>query len=226
MAIKTFIFKNTTDSNLNVNDLSGVRLPASGIVNVTEMFTNYTIYESLDLKTVISGGQMIINDGVEDLSVYDALIYCSYETPIDQIPGLEFNDNEGTYSIIIDDVEYNSVTVFRALTDTPSTYSGSRDQILYVNSSVSGVNFRPKYHEDYYVEYTYSGIRVVQEDIWENNTKTKKIMSKVMQRSGGRVSQVTKYIYDYDTGTEIISTAVSTPTMVNGKVTKIDKIKN
>jgi len=225
MAIKTFIFKNTTDGYFSIDDLSGIRLPASGTVNVTEMFANYTIYESLDLKAAISGTQIIINDGISDLSVEAGLIYCNYETPLSDIPGIDINIDDGTYLITVDGVDYVPISRFEVLIDTPPTYSGSRDEILYVGSSVSGVKFRPQYHEDYYVEYTYSGIRVAQEDTWEDDTKVKKVSSKVIQRSGGRVSQVTKYVYDYDTGTEIVSTAVSTPTMVNGKVTKIDKIK-
>ena len=141
MAIKTFIFKNTTDANLNIADLSGIRLSASGTVDVTEMFTNYVLYESSDLKTVISGGQMVINDGTADLSIEDALIYCSYETPITEVPGVMFNTENGTYSIVVGGNEYASVTEFSKLTDTPTTYSGHGDKYLKVTTTESGIEF-------------------------------------------------------------------------------------
>ena len=141
MAIKTFIFKNTTDANLSIDDLSGVRLPASGTVDVTEMFTNYVLYESADLKTVISGEQLVINDGTADLSAEDALIYCSYEIPIEDILGTNFNTEDGTYTMEIAGDVYVSVSKFDKLVDTPNTYSGCARHDVRVNSDASGLEF-------------------------------------------------------------------------------------
>ena len=141
MAIKTFIFKNTTDGYFSIDDLSGVRLPASGTVDVTDMFTNYTIYESLDLKSAISGTQIIVNNGTNDLDVEDGLIYCSYETPVEDLPGLHYDIDNGTYSIVIDGVAYEPVTTFTKLTDTPTTYSGEAGKYLRVLTTESGIEF-------------------------------------------------------------------------------------
>ena len=141
MAIKTFIFKNNTDGQLIISDLSGITMQQGDVMNVTDMYANYTLYESLDLKTAISGSQLIINDGTSDLNIEDALIYCSYDTPISQIPGMNINSSDGTYSITVEGDTYVSVSRFLCLEDTPCTFSGQGEYNVRVKPDESGLEF-------------------------------------------------------------------------------------
>jgi len=69
----TIIAKNNTASEIRLNDLGGKRIPVSGEVTLTDTLPKYEIYESADLDTEITAGNVILNDGSTDLSATTAV---------------------------------------------------------------------------------------------------------------------------------------------------------
>ncbi len=71
----TIIAKNQTINNIIINDMDGLIIPGNEQINLTDDFQLDYIYESEDLITSINSGDIIINDGTNDLSIPDALIF-------------------------------------------------------------------------------------------------------------------------------------------------------
>ena len=223
---------NITFSDIQLSDLSGLIVPASGTIDVTELFPFRRLCDSqdLDYQLTNSGVMLVINDGY--ITNEDARTYLNHKDathivgkPVDYSQPMT---NTARYLKFLPDedkFQIEGVSFFDLDDVLATTYSGSSDRAMYVSSTASGISFRPKYREDVYTEYTYDGLRIIQEDTWEDATKAKQIASKVIQRTDGLVTQVTKYVYDYDTGTEIVGTLVSTPTRSNNRVTSITKTK-
>lgn len=69
------VVKNDTSHDVRIADLGGVTLPVSGSRDLYDIFTLTEITESDDLKTHVTSGGIIINDGVDDLSITNALKY-------------------------------------------------------------------------------------------------------------------------------------------------------
>ncbi len=75
----TVIAKNTTTLDMILEDL-GIIIPGSSIIDLTETYDFYEITSSKSLKTQISNGNIIINDGVQDLSVESSLKHVGEES--------------------------------------------------------------------------------------------------------------------------------------------------
>lgn len=67
------IIKNNTESPISINDLSGVTVDSTSQLELTDIFYFYDIVKSINLKTYVSNGNIIINDGNNDLSISNAL---------------------------------------------------------------------------------------------------------------------------------------------------------
>ncbi len=76
----TVILKNTTASQIIISDLGGMRIEASSQYEASKTRTLADIQNSEQLKTNISSGDIVVNDGSNDLSVSDALeLVTSYD---------------------------------------------------------------------------------------------------------------------------------------------------
>ncbi len=71
------ITKNSTGSNIYIDDLYGQEILASGQVTLSLLYTFAEISNSLNLKTLIEAGTIIINDGISDLNINDGVEHVS-----------------------------------------------------------------------------------------------------------------------------------------------------
>ena len=72
------IIKNNDASDYLVEDL-GISVVASGSVNFHEQFTYTEIAGSDDLRTAVSGSNLVVNDGIADLSTVSGTNYLTLE---------------------------------------------------------------------------------------------------------------------------------------------------
>lgn len=77
--MSTIIAKNNKVSAILLEDL-GIEIPGSGQENLTTYFTKVDISEGKDLKSKVSSGDIIINDGINDLSISDGLAHINFKT--------------------------------------------------------------------------------------------------------------------------------------------------
>lgn len=84
--MSTIIAKNVTLGEIFLDDL-GVSIAASSSLTLTLIFQKRFITDSQDLKDQVSSGDIVINDGTEDLSVEDGLFHIKFET--------QYEDKEG-----------------------------------------------------------------------------------------------------------------------------------
>jgi len=103
--MSTIIAKNDSTSEIFIDDL-GIGIPALDEINLTLLFEKEDITESEDLDSLVSSQSLIINDGIEDLSITNALKHINYQTEYED----EFDD-----------------TVYRGTTPPDST------SILWIN---------------------------------------------------------------------------------------------
>ena len=68
----TVILKNTTLSEIQINDLAGMRIPASSQYDASNTRTLEDLLQSDDLLTFLTSGDVILNDGTDDLSLPEA----------------------------------------------------------------------------------------------------------------------------------------------------------
>ena len=74
MSEQTIILKNLLSEDIIIADL-GYKLLSEETSNITNQFSYEDLCNSSDIKTLISAESLVINDGVSDLSVDDALNY-------------------------------------------------------------------------------------------------------------------------------------------------------
>ena len=73
------IAKNTTTSDIMLEGL-GIAIPGSSVINLTDSFEWHKI-ASLDyLKIKVELGEVVLNDGINDLNKADGLNHITYET--------------------------------------------------------------------------------------------------------------------------------------------------
>jgi len=73
------IAKNITASNIIIEDL-GIRIPFGSQINLTELFKKIEIGNSDDLDLKVSSGNIVINDGTNDLSITNGLKHINFKT--------------------------------------------------------------------------------------------------------------------------------------------------
>ena len=90
MAVQYYemVLKNTTGNGININDLSGLYIPASGTRDITDLFPFQRLIYSQDLDTLISGGELVLNVEGEDLPIDYAQVFLSHHnaTHIQGVP--------------------------------------------------------------------------------------------------------------------------------------------
>jgi len=74
------IIKNNTESPISINDLSGVTVDSTSQLTLTDIFYFCDIAKSVNLKTYVSNGNIIINDGSSDLSISNGLNHVSIKS--------------------------------------------------------------------------------------------------------------------------------------------------
>lgn len=82
------IAKNNTENDIIMNDLGGLKIPASGQVELfgeNGIFKFYVVASSLNLKAKVATGDIIINDGNEDLSISDGLKHIEIKSVYDML---------------------------------------------------------------------------------------------------------------------------------------------
>lgn len=73
--MKTRILKNLTGSSIFLADLGDIEVPASGgTVDVTDLFYMGDLDKSVNLRSEISAGNIVVNDGSGDLSLANSLL--------------------------------------------------------------------------------------------------------------------------------------------------------
>lgn len=110
------IAKNTTTGYMDVNDL-GLTIGPSEVINLTEIFTKNEILESADLKPLVEIGNIIINDGTQDLSASDGLMHVGFETEYEDLFDVPIIESELPVTSISRDTNFPITT-----TPTPIQY--------------------------------------------------------------------------------------------------------
>jgi hypothetical protein len=77
------IIKNNTLSPITIQDLSGVTVDSTSQLTLTDIFYFYDIAKSINLKTYVSNGNIIINNGTSDLSVSNGLDHITIKSSYD-----------------------------------------------------------------------------------------------------------------------------------------------
>ena len=67
---------NTTNNNVEIDDLCSFEITASGTEILTDYFSNTEISKSDNLITMVADGILIINDGEDNLSISEGIKYC------------------------------------------------------------------------------------------------------------------------------------------------------
>ena len=73
------IAKNDSTSVITIDDL-GIEISESGEVTLSDISNLSEIISSIDLKSLVSSGSIIINNGINDLNISDGLKYISLST--------------------------------------------------------------------------------------------------------------------------------------------------
>ncbi len=99
----TVILKNTTASKIIISDLAGMRIEANSQYEASKTRTLADIQNSEQLKTDISSGDIVVNDGHSDLSVTDALELVTFYDPHFAVQYITFKSATKTWQLSIND---------------------------------------------------------------------------------------------------------------------------
>jgi len=94
------VAKNNTASEYFIEDL-GIGISGTGQVNLTDLFDFFEIIDSIDLKTGVSSGDIIINDGTNDLNIVDGLAHINVQSTT-------FGNVDGS-NVVVDPSQFNDV---------------------------------------------------------------------------------------------------------------------
>lgn len=75
----TIIAKNNTKEDIIIDDL-GITISTSKATNLTDIYNLIEIIISKDLEIEVSAGNIIINDGLQDLNIETSLDHISIHT--------------------------------------------------------------------------------------------------------------------------------------------------
>lgn len=137
--MKTVIAKNITASGINIDDLSGVTIPASGTRNLSDQFEFYRLVTAEDLLECVASGTIVINDGTRDLSATEAALYISYDdaTSLQQIPIVDpdISTPYGGYTVRYDAGQLMFDFDTYTFNDMPGTIISDNGVFYIVNAS-------------------------------------------------------------------------------------------
>ena len=74
--MSSIIITNTTSNDVEITDLHGFNVTASGTETLTDYFSNIQISNSDDLVEKVADGTFIVNDGTSDLSITAGIKWC------------------------------------------------------------------------------------------------------------------------------------------------------
>ena len=87
------IAKNQTVDDIPIHDLGNIVVPGSGQLNLTDVFRVAGIRSSESLTDLINSDDILINDGVGDLTKEDSLIVVEFTEPINMFFGTKYRQN-------------------------------------------------------------------------------------------------------------------------------------
>jgi len=137
------IVKNNTATTVDIQDL-GISLAAAEIITLTNFYKFFDLVMSANLKTLVSAGTVIINDGVVDLNITDGLDHLKVESEYYDL----IQDESIGGGIVPTDSKYCGVATSAEWTIPQTTYTDlSYSTIEYQNDTsviewTSGVNDR------------------------------------------------------------------------------------
>ena len=150
--------KNTTASGISIGDLSGLTIPASGTINVSDLFPFQRLVSSEDLDPYITSSDIVLNIEGNDLSAENSQIFLSHHnaTHIQGVP-IGGGDSVGSTYMINNAPTFSGIGVlqydtseekvkldeinFLNIADTPDSYAGYDNYIVHVNSTATGLDF-------------------------------------------------------------------------------------
>ncbi len=121
------IIKNITANNIQIQDLFNISILANSTMTLVDDYPNdfisFSLVQSSDiLKSFVISGQLVVNDGINDLSISDGLYHLlgvtKHEllkispTPTGKYIQFTFNDSNRYYKKISDSNVYSSVCRF------------------------------------------------------------------------------------------------------------------
>lgn len=92
----TIIAKNQTAGEIIIDDLGGIRVPASGQETLTDANSISDIYRSVDLVTEINANNILLNDGTNDLTKAASLQFVSEQSNEWQPPFIDLGSAFGS----------------------------------------------------------------------------------------------------------------------------------
>lgn len=133
------IAKNQTASPISLPHLGipNGEIPASGQVTLTDFLTENEIYDSAELKAAIQAGDVILNDGSQDLNQSNSIEFATASSLFDQgqtgIQGTEGETGILGVTGLSGNIEFEPAVGFLTLGTTTG------------NISVTGLSFQPKF---------------------------------------------------------------------------------
>ena len=95
----TINFKNTTSAEIRITDLGGMRITSNDQYEaVTRTLSD--IQESADLKTLLTSGDIVWNDGVSDFSASEALLEIQPYSPEKAVSSITLKSPDGKVWIV------------------------------------------------------------------------------------------------------------------------------
>jgi len=91
---KRIIAKNQTGGDLTLNDMGALIIPASSQLDLGVRFSFYDVTRSADLETEITSDNILINDGIQDLTKAESLSYLNFRTEL-----IPYNPEEWEYML-------------------------------------------------------------------------------------------------------------------------------
>jgi len=179
-----FLLRNTTSSGITIRDLSGLYIPASGTVDITDLFTFSRLVDSPQLDTLLTSEDVIAVAGGEDVPAERMRTFLSYKDsfylrgiPVGstasgtEIPPGGGGINTKTGAVVMkydrdnDLLDLNEID-FLELGDTPAVYGGEGLKFVRVNENEQGLHF-----ENAIVGVTSSGTTPPEDsNLWYNTT--------------------------------------------------------
>ena len=71
------IVKNNVDCDVMIEDM-GIKILVDAQISLSELFDDFELFSSNDLKNLVSNNNLIINNGIDDLNIADAIEYITF----------------------------------------------------------------------------------------------------------------------------------------------------
>lgn len=71
------IVKNNVNYDVMIEDM-GIEILVDAQISLSELFDDFELFSSNDLKNLVSNNNLIINNGIDDLNITDAIEYITF----------------------------------------------------------------------------------------------------------------------------------------------------